>query len=125
MLTEFRLLRRRGCLILPPPRPGAESFTPSKTYAGLGGHGMFGFEKAGKGFALIAITVLAGCQSPSPDAVETRVSALTSGDILGFEAVTGWSVTQGPVQSITLTTTRTKGASALALTKPSGNVRID
>jgi hypothetical protein len=86
---------------------------------------MFGFEKAGKGFALIAITVLAGCQSPSPDAVETRVSALTSGDILGFEAVSGWSVTQGPVQSIALTTTRTKGASALALTKPSGNVRID
>jgi hypothetical protein len=85
---------------------------------------MCGFDwKVGRGLALISLVVLAGCQS-SPE-VETRRDALTSGDTLGFEAVGGWTVTQGQVQSLTLTTTRTKGASALALTKPSGNVRIE
>ena len=85
---------------------------------------MFGFDwKVGRGLALISLAALAACQSPVE--VETRRSALTAADTLGFEAVSGWTVTQGQVQSLTLTTTRTKGASALALTKPSGNVRIE
>jgi hypothetical protein len=85
---------------------------------------MFGFDwKVGKGLALISLAVLAACQS-TPE-TETRRDALTFADTLGFEAVSGWTVTQGQVQSVALTTTRTQGASALALTKPSGNVRID
>src|SRR4051812_15404119 len=86
---------------------------------------MFGgiVRKVGIRFALVSITLLAGCARP--DEIETRTGALTSADILGFEAVGGWTLTQGQVQSVTLTTTRTKGASGLALTKPSGFVRIE
>jgi len=75
-------------------------------------------------FALIWIALLAGCHNPGEE-IEGHVSALTSADVLDFEAVSGWTRTQGQVQSLTLTTTRTKGVSALALTKPSGTVRIE
>jgi hypothetical protein len=86
---------------------------------------MFGgiARQVGTSFAFISIAFLAGCARP--DEVETRTGALTSADILGFEATSGWTLTQGTVQSITLTTTRTKGANALALTKPSGYMRIE
>ncbi len=65
---------------------------------------MFGFDwKVGKGLALISLAVLAACQSPTE--VETRRDALTFADTLGFEALGGWTVTQGQVQSVALTTT--------------------
>ena len=86
---------------------------------------MFGFDrKVGRSLALVAIAALAGCHSAG-EAFETQTGALTSAEVLGFESVSGWTRTQGTVQSIALTTTRTKGAQALALTKPSGNVRIE
>ena len=51
--------------------------------------------------------------------------AVTASDVLGFEVASEWKRTQGTAQSLTLTTTRTKGANALAVTKPSGYVRIE
>ena len=86
---------------------------------------MFGFErKVSSAFALVAIAALAGCHRGG-EGFETQTGALTSAEVLGFESVSGWTRTQGTVQSIALTTNRTKGAQALAVTKPSGNVRIE
>lgn len=80
--------------------------------------------KSGKGLLLAGVAALAACNG-SGEALQVRYSGLTSADVLGFEATSGWTVTQGTVQPLSLTTTRTQGASALALTKPSGTVRID
>src|SRR3954465_2910245 len=85
---------------------------------------MFGFDwKVRRGLVLVSLAVLAACQSPVE--VETRRSALSAADTLGLETVGGWTVTQGQGQNVALTPPRTKGASALALTKPSASVRIE
>jgi len=74
--------------------------------------------------ALISLAALAACQGAA-DKVEVRTGQLTSAEVFGFESLAGWTRTQGQVQSLSLSTNRTKGASALALTKPSSTVRID
>jgi hypothetical protein len=81
----------------------------------LNGKGWFGF---------VALVWLGACQSGG-DELEKRNSALTSADVLGFESVSQWRLTQGVAQSLTASDLRTQGAAALAVTKPSGYVRID
>jgi len=73
---------------------------------------------------LAGIAALAACHGGADD-LEVRFSGLTAADVLGFESTSGWTVTQGQVQPLSLTTTHTQGTSAVALTRPSGNVRID
>jgi hypothetical protein len=56
---------------------------------------------------------------------EVTRGELSTADVLGFEAANLWKVVQGSVQSLTLTDTRTQGAKALAVARPSGYVRLD
>jgi hypothetical protein len=75
----------------------------------------------------ISLGLLAACDRSAGGDADIGVvsSALTSADVLGFEAVNQWRVVQGSVQSLTLTDTRTKGAKALAVARPSGYTRLD
>ena len=58
----------------------------------------------------------AGCGAPEDgDAIELRTSALTGQDVMGFETLDSWTPSSG---TEALTTTRTQGAFAYALTAP-------
>ncbi len=46
-------------------------------------------------------------------------------DPMTFEAASDWHVTQGTAQSLTITSTRTQGAGALAVKAPQGYTRIE
>jgi hypothetical protein len=69
----------------------------------------------------LAIVGLVGCgNSPhssgsTDERTEQTESALTGGDVLGFESTGGWAVSSG---NVSLTTTHTQGTSALAVTAP-------
>ena len=61
---------------------------------------------------------LVACSEGTNDSVESRTSAITAAEarmqrILGFEAVSDWTVVNGP-GTLSSTTTRTEGAAALA-----------
>lgn len=63
------------------------------------------------------IAILAGCHGQPSATVDTRQSALTasSNAIVGFEATSGWTVTQGSIPAPTLSSTHTQGSSSLAV----------
>jgi hypothetical protein len=75
----------------------------------------------------LSFSLLAACgQTRGTEAdTETKRAALTSADVMGFEVLNQWNVVQGSVQSLTLTDTRTQGAKALAVARPSGYTRLD
>jgi hypothetical protein len=70
--------------------------------------------RVGLGVAL-ALTASCGGNPAANEELVTGTSALTAQDILGFETLGGWTASSGVV---TLTTTRTQGAAALAVRAP-------
>jgi hypothetical protein len=71
-----------------------------------------------------ALLVGSGCQR-SPDAEGEGRAVVLATDPMQFESVNDWRVTQGHAPERAITSVRTQGAGALALTAPSAHTRLE
>jgi hypothetical protein len=78
------------------------------------------------GASCAALVLGAAACGPAADRTGRDEAAVTAAsDPLQFEATSDWHVTQGQVQSLTLTAAHTQGTSALAVTAPQGYTRLE
>ena len=69
-----------------------------------------------------ALAAGVGCGAvPDDGAVVSVSSALTNGDVLGFEAASGWSTTGG---TLATSTTHVQGASSLSVSGLTGGAQL-